>query len=338
MSSASSVRGRRRQGRTDSLAGRVAVVTGASSGIGRATALELSRRGATVVVAARRLEALEELVRQIEAGGGRAHAVQTDVADAAQVEGLARTAVERFDRLDIWVNNAAVGIYGRFEDISPEAFRRVIDVDLFGYVHGARAALAAFRRTGSGVLINNASVLGTLASSYQAPYSMAKHAIVAFGEALRQELRDTPAIRVSTIMPGGVDTPFFEHAANYIGRTPKPPNPVYSAEHVATVIADCAEDPRREVVVGRAVNGLIALRHIAPSVFEPLHARQVDLDYFEDRPAPPSDGSLFEPRPSGTGTDGRWPHTGEEPLRVAALGAIGIAATLGGLLFLRSRR
>ncbi len=133
----------------------VVVITGASSGIGRATALAFARRGATVVVAARREQALRGVATECEQLGGRALAVPTDVTDEAAVRSLARRAVESFGRVDVWVNNAAVGLFGRFEDTPLEAYRRVIETNLFGYIYGARAALPIFREQGSGVLINN---------------------------------------------------------------------------------------------------------------------------------------------------------------------------------------
>jgi NAD(P)-dependent dehydrogenase (short-subunit alcohol dehydrogenase family) len=176
----------------------VAVITGASSGIGRATALELSKRGISVVLASRRKHALNEVADECKGFGVEALVVVTDVTDESAVRTLAHQAFRRFGSLDIWVNNAVVGLYGDFEDVSASEFRRVIETDFFGYVNGARAALPYFRRQGHGILVNVASVLGTFGIPHMSSYVAAKHAIVGFSDALRQELRGS-GIRMCTI-------------------------------------------------------------------------------------------------------------------------------------------
>ncbi len=234
------------------LKGTAVVITGASSGIGRASALAFARRGARLILAARRERPLQDLAQECDRAGGQGLAVPTDVRDSEAVEALAKAAVESFGRLDVWVNNAAVGMWARFEEIPLEDYRRVIETNLWGYIYGARAALPHFRDAGSGVLINNASVLATVSAPYASPYVVAKHGIRGLTMSLRQELALDRAkgIRVCTVLPPTIDTPFFQHSANRTGRAVKAMPPVYPPERVARTIVNCARWPRREVFVG----------------------------------------------------------------------------------------
>ena len=179
----------------------VVVVTSASSGIGRATGLGFAERGARVVLAARRGDALEELARRCRAAGGQALAVPTDVTDEAAVAELAHRAVERFGRIDIWVNNAGTYLLGSLEATPPEAFRQVLETNFFGYVHGARAVLPRFREQGQGVLINNASAYSPLRRTWLTAYVSSKFAVRGLSEALRQELGDLPDLHVCPGVP-----------------------------------------------------------------------------------------------------------------------------------------
>ena len=186
---------------------KVVVITGASSGFGKGVAQKLAAQGAKIVVAARRTELLEDLVRH---AGDHALAVTTDVGKEQDIERLAEAAIAKFGRIDVWINNAGVGAFGRFEEIPLADHTRLIQTNLLGVIYGSHFALRQFRKQGAGTLINIASVLGKIGSPYYASYSASKFAVVGFGQALNQELRLNEAenIHISTISPMGADTPF----------------------------------------------------------------------------------------------------------------------------------
>jgi NAD(P)-dependent dehydrogenase (short-subunit alcohol dehydrogenase family) len=245
----------------------VVVIAGASTGIGRATALAFAAKGARVVCAARSVQALDTLVKEIESMGGAALAVPTDVADPAAVRALADAAEQRFGRIDSWVNMAAVGIWGRVEDITDDEFDRVMRVNFLGQVHGVHAALPALRRSGGGAIIGVSSVEGVRAVPLHAPYTASKFALRAFYDCLRMELTQEGApIAVTTILPASIDTPFFEHARSRHGAMPKPPPPVYAPEIVADSIVHAAEHPRREVPVGGAAVAFMLGQRLSPAL------------------------------------------------------------------------
>jgi NAD(P)-dependent dehydrogenase (short-subunit alcohol dehydrogenase family) len=312
-----------------SLVGKVAVVTGASSGIGRATALEFARQGAHVVVAARAAAPLREVADACEARGARARAVEVDVADEDAVERLATIARDTFGRLDVWVNDAGVYAFARFEDTPPELFRRVLETNLMGTVNGARAALARFRAQGSGVLVNVASMEGKVTAPYSTAYSASKHGVMGFSSALRQELRleGASGIHVCVVLPGSIDTPLFQHAANYSGWKLKAMSPVYPAERVARAIVRLARHPRREVFVGGSARLFAALWTIAPSFTEALLARMVDHNHLlKHQPQTGSPGNAFAPaRPQAI--SGGWrPSGGARARRMFVAAAIAAPA------------
>jgi NAD(P)-dependent dehydrogenase (short-subunit alcohol dehydrogenase family) len=242
----------------------VVVITGASSGIGRETALEFGNRGARVVVAARNEEGLESLSKEINRLRGEALTVVTDVTDFSQVASLASRAVERFGHIDTWVNNAAVSTYGSVEEMAPEELHRVIEVNLMGQIYGMKAALPHLRASG-GCLINVSSALAERSVPLQAAYSAAKHGIVAFGEALRLELEaeDSP-IHVVDVLPSSINTPLFRHARSKIGVMPKPVGRVYEPSVVAEAIVAAAFHPVRRVYAGFSGRMLDISQRISP--------------------------------------------------------------------------
>jgi short-subunit dehydrogenase len=287
------------------LANSVIVITGASSGIGRASALEFARAGATVVVTSRREHALRRLAEQCEKLGGRALAIAADVTDQQAVQNVAGRTCETFGRIDAWINNAAVTLFARLEQAPPESYRRVIETNLFGCIHGARAVLPYFREQGRGVLINISSGIGKMGSPFVSAYAASKFAIVGFSESLRMELRDAPNIHVCTVLPASIDTPLFQQGANFTGRAVKPIPPVYGAEKVAHAITELVRHPRREVVVGAAARAGLVIHAIAPALTEQIFAKQVEQNQFDDHPAPRSEGNLFKPMPYES-SNGGW--------------------------------
>ncbi len=313
--------------------GSVVVITGASSGIGRATALLLARKGASLVLAARREDALAEVARLCEAAGAEVAALPTDVTDADQVEDLARQAVGRFGRLDAWVNNVAVASYAPFLRIPLEDVRRVMDVNVMGYVHGARAALAVFREQGHGTLVNVSSIVAGATMPYAHTYAMSKAAVRALSTSLRQELfldraRD---VHVCTVLPASIDTPFYRNAANDTGGRLRPIPPVYPAERVAAAILSVLRRPRREVYAGRVGRVIMAGSALAPRVTERTMALMVDKVQVAGHPAPPTRGALHSPGDGPRAVSGGYHGRARQNLRRAAL--VGAA-----VLALRRRR
>ncbi len=311
----------------------VVVVTGASSGIGRATALAFAGHGAAVVLAARREQALDEVARECESAGAQTLVVPTDVTDFKAVDELARRAVEQFGRIDVWVNDAAVTLFSPFLEAPLEDFRRVLDVNVMGYVHGAKAALPRMKNQGSGVIVNVSSIVGVVPQPYTHAYSMAKAAIRALSASLRQELllegSRSRKIKVLSVLPATIDTPFFEHAANYTGRAAKAMPPVYTPERVARAIVNVVRVPRREVIVGPLGRNLLMQAKLTPGLVEKVMALQVDkLHLARTKPAPARDGNLHQPA-SGTGAvHGGWNGKRRTAIRrgISAAALAGVAA------------
>lgn len=250
----------------------VAVLMGASSGIGRETALRFAREGARVVVSARSEEGLESLVAEIRREGREAVAVVADVSEFEHVEAVAQTAAGEYGRLDTWVHLAAAGLFAPFDRTSPEEFRRVVDVDLMGQVYGAMAALPHLKREGRGALLHVSSVVAKRSVPLQSAYCASKHGVDGFLEALRVELRHEgwTNIGVTNVMPAAINTPFFTKARTKLGVKPKGFPPVYRPSVVADAVLYSAEKAPREIVAGGAGKGMLMGQRLSPRLMDVL--------------------------------------------------------------------
>lgn len=287
----------------------VAVITGASSGIARATARAFAERGGRVVLAARSADSLADVVDECRRAGGQALAVPTDVTDQEAVHELARRAAETYGRIDVWVNAAAVIVYGEFEKTPQEAYRQVVETNLFGQIHGARAVLPYFRARRAGVLINIASVWGSVTSPYVSAYVVSKFGIRAFSESLQEALRlerATRDIHVCTILPQSVDTPIFRHAGVYTTRRPKAVPPIVRPARVVHAIIRSVEHPRRQRSVALTARILEIGHAVVPGFYSRIVPAVMNLAAFSREPATPDPGNLYEPMPEWNRVTGHW--------------------------------
>jgi short-subunit dehydrogenase len=313
------------------------VITGASSGVGRAAALTFARHGARLALAARRADVLDKLAAECEGLGGRAIAVPTDVGDGEAVRRLAAAAAERLGPIRVWINNAGVGAVGRYTETPIEAHRRVIETNLLGTMNGAHAVLPHFFAERRGVLINTISLGAWAAAPFSVAYAASKFGLRGFSESLDAELIGWPDIHVCDLFPSFLDTPGITHGANYTGRVLKPAPPVYDPQNVADAMLRLVSRPRRAVTIGVPAR-LVRLAHaLAPrltgrvaGIFIDLYLRQADA-------APITEGNLFRPMPQGSTVRGGWQSQNRTLLAGGAVLA-GIAAAGTGLTLARMLR
>lgn len=338
------VRGRHRgYRRSMRVKGSVVVVTGASSGIGRATALALARRGAHVVLVARNAEALEDVAVRCGEVGPAALVAPADTSDPDEVEAVADTAVEARGRIDAWVNAASVTMFGALTEVPLEDVRRVLDVNVMGYVHGCRSALPRMIAQRRGVVVNVSSILGVIALPHGSAYTMSKFAIRGLSASLRQELRlgRVAGVDVCTVLPAAIDTPIFANAANHSGRRVRAVPPVYAPERVARIVVNQIRFPRREVVAGGVLGRMFVLQHrVLPGSAERLLAQDVDrFCLSRDESAPATSGNLYAPAIARAAVHGGWHGAHRERRRRwAGLGAVAAALLTAGTVHrVRSR-
>ena len=316
------------------LSEQVVVITGGSSGIGLATAKLAAERDAQVVLVSRDEEDLARAEREIRNQGGRAVHFVADVADQAAMQRVARDVVVQFGRIDTWVNNAGVTVFGLIEEVPTEDARRLFDTNYWGVVNGSLAALPHLR-SGGGALINIGSVLSDTGYPLQGHYSASKHAVKGFTDSLRLEVEKSGApVSITLIQPAAIDTPYPEHGKNYLGVEAKHMPPVYAPEVVARAILRCAEKPERNVLVGGSGKVFSTSEKFAPRLFDRMKEATGFHGQLTDRPAT-SEDTLFRPRPDDGRVRGSYPgrvmetsaytearlHRGKTLLGLAVLGA-----------------
>lgn len=329
------------------LSEQVVVVTGASSGIGRETSVAFGRAGAAVVLAARSEAALHDVAREVEAAGGQALVVPTDVSDAAAVNQLGAAAVARFGRIDTWVNDASIAEYANTWETTPEEMARIVAVNLLGVMYGSRVAIPLMAVEGEGVIINVGSVVSKRSAPLLGAYSAAKAGVKGFTDALHLELkRDYPGISAVLIMPSAINTPFFEHARSKMGTLPRPLPPVYEPAAVAEAILHTAEHPVAQVVVGGGGKVFTMLERVSPALANRM-MRVGGAAWKLQQSGLPDDGvdNLFAPSGGGPArgpwgemampSSGYTRHLELHPERKALLGAV---LVVGAALLMAGRR
>jgi short-subunit dehydrogenase len=318
------------------LQGKVVVITGASSGVGRATALAMAAQGAAVVLAARREQTLNEVSEECKAFGAKTLVIPTDTTDADSVKILAAAADEWGGKIDVWVNNAGVLAAGTFEETPVDVHDQVIKTNLLGYIHGAHAVLPYFKQQGHGTIINNISIGGWFPTPYAVGYSASKFGLRGYSEALQGELHSWPNIHVCDLYPAFLDTPGIQHASNYTGHVLRPAPPVYDPQRIAQKITSLAIHPRRS----SDVTGMTTFLKLAHAVFPRLSRRitagTMETYFKHADPIEQTDGNLFEPTDYGTSIHGGW-RTYPSPRSKALGNALLVAGLSIGLLLLGRR-
>lgn len=317
----------------------VIVITGASSGIGLTTAEMAAKKGAKVVLTARTEEKLRKICENLRKKGRTVAYIPADVGDPADVARVVHFAEQTYGRIDTWVNNAGLAIFGKLEAVEIKDAKRLFDTNFWGMVHGCEAVLPSMRQTGGGVIINVGSVLADRSIPLQGFYAASKHAVKAYTDSLRMELEmaDEP-IDICLIKPTSVNTPYTHHAKNLTECEPTLPPPVYAPEVVARAILDCAVRPRRDIYVGGAARGIHLVANLLPRVNDKLEeAAGLEAQTQGRSEDAPWEGHLHEGEPNEEPERygnikhhvARWSlYTSARlhPLRTALLAALGLGA------------
>jgi short-subunit dehydrogenase len=274
---------------------RVVVITGASSGLGRAAALQFAKHGSVVVLGARRAEALEETARECRKRGARAVTWQLDVSCEGQVRALVDAALQQTGQLDVWINNAGITCFAPLDSESFDQHRQVLETNLFGSIYAARAILPIFRRQGYGTLINVGSVLSKVGQPFVPSYVISKFGLQGLTETLRTAVADVPHIHISSLLPYAMDTEHFDSGANEMGRSAHPLSPVQSPEKVAVALVDLVRRGGRQRLVPRVAALGLVLHFLAPRIVERLLLDVLRKWHFGDEPMARSAGNIFAP-------------------------------------------
>jgi len=292
---------------TSSDGARTVIVTGASSGIGRATALELAGRGDRLILLARGKQALEAVAEEARAAGaGEVVVAPADVNDEGALQRVVDDAVQRWGRLDAVVHAAQVMAYGRVEDVPAEVYETVVDTALHGTANLARAVVPRFRAQGRGSLVVVSSLLASVATPLMGSYIAAKWGQMGLVRVLQMENRDVDGIAISAVSPGGVDTPIYYAGASYMGSTGRPPPPVYTPQRVARKIVATLDRPKRQVHAGFANPVLVAGFRLLPAVYDALVGPLMKLGGIARDRVAPTAGNVFGSQPEQNTLRGRW--------------------------------
>ncbi|HKY01688.1 MAG TPA: SDR family oxidoreductase [Burkholderiales bacterium] len=272
----------------------VIVITGASSGIGLATVERAAQQGAKLVLVSRSEDTLEDIVSFINANGGEAIYLPVDVGDRAQIESVADAAIQRFGRVDTWVNNAGVAIYGLLQEVNDVDSRRLFDTNFWGVVYGSLVALPHLKAS-HGALINVGSEVSEAVVPLQGMYSASKHAVKGFTDALRIEVEEVEKapVSITLIQPTAVNTPYPQHAKNYMEREPKLPSPQIDPHDVADAILEAATEGGRYKKVGTMAKMNTMAAKLMPALSDKLSAMQASRQQQDVAPINP-DGSLYQ--------------------------------------------
>jgi short-subunit dehydrogenase len=282
------------------------VITGASSGVGRAMALAFAERGARLVLAARREPLLRELARECETLGAEVLVLKTDVTDFTQLNRLFQSSLERFGKIDIWINNAGVGAVGAFDLTPLQAHEQVLKTNLLAPLQSSHLVLAHFKARGSGMIINMNSTGAWVPAPFAVSYSVSKFGLNGLGLALNSELKEYPEIQVCNVYPAFLDTPAFEHAANFTGKALRVPPPVYNPYKVAEKVIHLVLHPRARLLVGSASRMANLFQLLSPALSGRLVFALARRYFAQASKAPISEGSLFKPLKQGQGVLGGW--------------------------------
>jgi len=320
------------------LEGKSVVITGASSGAGRAIALEFAKYQANIIISSRNETALNEVKAECEQFGAQVLVVTADTSDVKAMINLANEAIKWQDRIDVWINNAGVLAAGDFEVIPMIVHEQVIKTNLLGYMNGAHAVLPFFKEQGWGTLINNISVGGFLPVPYGSGYTASKFGLRGWSEALKGELTAWKYIYVCDLFPAFLDTPGIQHAANYTGKVLKPAPPVYDPVRLARAIVKVAANPASNTYVG-SISLLLKFSHAFFPEFTTKITSAVMRGYFNAaKPAPLNDGNIFSSVNYGTSIHGGFGMPGEPKAhRKFIAGALLTGLAAGYLLFQKKR-